>query len=209
MAAFDQAVRKILRHEGVELGPDGRPLPGRTGYVNHPDDPGGETNYGITRKVALENGYAGPMRDIPYTKTLEIYRRKYWDGLRGDEIPDQEIAEELFDTGVNCGMPTVKRFLQRTLNVLNVKATKYPDLVVDGVIGPRTMDALQRALAVAPWYRLCILRALDSLQCVRYIELAERNQKFEAFVPGWLRVRVGVGDERGRSTNAAPAAVQS
>ena len=70
-------------------------------------------------------------------------------------------------SGVNCGMPVVKRFLQRTLNVLNVKGAKYPDLVVDGVIGPRTIEALKRALAVAPWYRLCILRALDSLQCVR------------------------------------------
>ena len=89
-------------------------------------------------------------------------------------------------------MPTAARFLQRTLNVLNVKGTKYSDLVVDGVIGPRTIEALKRALTVAPWYRLCILRALDSLQCVRYVELAERHPKFESFVPGWLRVRVGV-----------------
>ena len=208
MADFDRATLKVLQHEGVEFGPDGRPVSGRTGYVNHPDDPGGETNYGITRKIALENGYAGHMRDIPYPKILDIYRRKYWDDLRGDEVPDQEIAEELFDTGVNCGMPTVKRFLQRTLNVLNVKGTKYPDVVVDGVIGPRTIEALNRALTVAPWYRLCILRALDSLQCVRYIELAERNKKFESFVPGWLRVRVGGGEEHGRHSNAAPAAVQ-
>jgi len=194
MADFDRAILKVLRHEGVELGPDGRPMPGRTGYANHPDDPGGETNYGVTRTVALENGYAGPMRDIPYTKVLDIYRRMYWDDLLGDEIPDQEIAEEIFDTGVNCGMPVVKRFLQRTLNVLNAKGTKYPDLAVDGMVGPRTIDALRLALAVAPWYRLCILRALDSLQCVRYIELAERDTKFESFVPGWLRVRVGVRD---------------
>lgn len=192
MADFDRAILKVLRHEGVEFDRAGQPVPGRTGYVNHPDDHGGETNYGITRKVALENGYAGSMRDIPYTKVLDIYRRRYWDDLRGDEIPDQEIAEELFDTGVNCGMRTAKEFLQRTLNVLNVKGTKYPDLVVDGVIGPRTIGALANALAVAPWYRLCILRALDSLQCVRYVELAERNRKFESFVPGWLRVRVGV-----------------
>lgn len=194
MAGFDQAVRKVLRHEGVEFGPDGRPLPSRTGYVDHPDDPGGETNYGVTRNVALENGYAGSMRDIPYTKVLEIYRKKYWDDLRGDEIPDQEIAEELFDTGVNCGMPLVKRFLQRTLNVLNVKGTRYPDLVVDGVVGPKTLAMLNQALAVAPWYRLCLLRALDSLQCVRYIELAERDEKFESFMPGWLWARVGVRD---------------
>jgi len=194
VADFDRAIPKILRHEGVALGPDGLPIPDRTGYVNHPDDPGGETNYGITREEALANGYPGPMRDLPYPMVLAIYRKKYWDDLKGGEIPDQEIAEELFDTGVNCGTATVKRFLQRTLNVLNVKGTKYPDLVVDGIIGPRTIETLKRALAVAPWYRLCILRALDSLQCVRYIELAEHNGKFESFMPGWLRVRVGVKD---------------
>lgn len=194
MADFDRAILKVLRHEGVEFDPDGRPVPGRTGYVNHPDDPGGETNYGVTRRVALENGYAGPMRDIPYPKVLDIYRRRYWDDLRGDEIPDQEIAEELFDTGVNCGMQVVNKFLQRTLNVLNAKGTKYPDLVVDGVVGPRTIEALRRALGLAPWYRLCVLRALDSLQCVRYIELAEAHSKFEVFLPGWLRARVGVRD---------------
>ncbi len=194
MADFERAILKVLRHEGVEFDPDGRPVPGRTGYVNHPDDPGGETNYGITRRVAIENGYAGPMRDIPYSKVLDIYRRRYWDDLRGDEILDQAIAEELFDTGVNCGMHVVKKFLQRTLNVLNARGAKYPDLVVDGVVGPRTIEALRRALGLAPWYRLCVLRALDSLQCVRYIELAERDSKFESFVPGWLRARVGVRD---------------
>jgi len=194
VADFDRAIPKILRHEGVALGPDGRPIPGRTGYVNHPDDPGGETNYGITREEALANGHPGPMRDLPYLLVLDIYRKKYWDDIRCGEIPDQEIAEELFDTGVNCGTTTVKRFLQRTLNVLNVKGTKYPDLVVDGAIGPKTVETLKRALAIAPWYRLCILRALDSLQCVRYIELAEHREKFESFMPGWLRVRVGVKD---------------
>jgi lysozyme family protein len=145
-ADFNRAILKISRYEGVEFDPDGRPVPGRTGHVNHPDDPGGETNYGVTRRVALENGWTGPMRDIPYPKVLDIYRRRYWD----DDIPDQEIAEELFGTGVNCGMPVVKKFLQRTLNVLNAKRMKYPDLVVDGVVGPRTIDALRRALTVAP-----------------------------------------------------------
>jgi lysozyme family protein len=95
---------------------------------------------------------------------------------------------------VNCGVGTVKKYLQRVLNVLNVKATKYPDIKVDGDIGPKTIAALKAALAVRPWYRLAILRALDSLQCSRYIALAERNEKFESFMPGWLRTRVGGHD---------------
>lgn len=192
MANFERAARKVLGHEGVRFDASGKPVPGQTGYVNDPEDPGGETNYGITIGVAREYGYHGPMKDIPYSTVLDIYRRRYWDDIGGDFIPDQEIAEELFDTAVNCGQRVAKVFLQRTLNVLNKKGTRYPDLKVDGVVGTKTMDALKAALDVAPWYRLAILRALDSLQAVRYIELAERKEKFERFVPGWLRNRVGV-----------------
>jgi lysozyme family protein len=63
---------------------------------------------------------------------------------------------------------------------------------VDGVVGPGTITALKAALATAPYYRLCILRALDCLQGARYIELAEKDSKFETFMAGWLRTRVGV-----------------
>ena len=192
MSDFTRAVRKVLRHEGVQLDAAGMPVPGRTGYVDHPDDPGGDTNYGIIKAVARTYGYEGEMESIPFPTVLDIYRRRYWDEIRGDEIPDQDIAEELFDTGVNCGVGVAKTFLQRTLNVLNKKGTLWPDLVVDGSIGPKTIAALKVALAVAPYHRLCILRALDSLQCVRYIELAEEKEKFETFMAGWLRTRVGV-----------------
>lgn len=192
MADFSKAIVKVLRHEGVQFDSQGRPVVGLTGYVNHPSDPGGETNYGVTRAVATAAGYSGSMRDISFVTVMEIYRSRYWNDMRGDDIPDQEIAEELFDTGVNCGMATAKRFLQRTLNVLNGKGTRWPDLIVDGIVGPSVIGAILAALATAPWYQLCILRALDSLQCVRYIELAERDSKFESFVPGWLRLRVGV-----------------
>lgn len=192
MADFSRAIQKVLRHEGVTFDVAGKPAPGRTGWVNNPDDPGKETNYGITIGTARANGYDGPMKEIPYTVVLEIYRRRFWDKVLGDQIADQQIAEELLDTAVNCGPGVVVQFLQRALNALNKKGTLYPDLTVDGTMGPKTVAVLNQALAVAPWYRLCVLRALDSLQCVRYIELAERDSKFETFMPGWLRTRVGV-----------------
>ena len=191
---FSKAVMKVLRHEGVQFDEAMLPIAGKTGYSNHPEDPGRETNYGITRAVATELGYHGPMRDLPFPTVLRFYHDEYWNRIRGGEIQDEDIALELFDTAVNCGVKTVSLFLQRTLNALNVKGTKYPDLVVDGKIGNKTVFTLNAALQVAPWYRLCILRALDSLQCVRYIELAEEQEKFETFMPGWLRVRVGVKD---------------
>lgn len=193
MADFSKAIRKVLQHEGVKFIGD-EPDPNNTGHVNHPDDPGGPTNYGITRRVARDNGYTGAMKDLPYFKVLEIYEKKYWKKVGGHRIADQEIAEEMFDTGVNCGWKVAVLFLQRTLNVLNAKGRKFMDLKVDGDFGPKTAQVLERCLAIAPWYRLCVLRALDSLQCVRYIELAERNEKFESFMAGWLRTRVGVED---------------
>jgi len=191
MAHFEPAVRKILEHEGVEFTTDDIPRSGHTGHVHCIDDPGGETNFGITRKVADENGYAGPMKDIPYKKVMNIYKKQYWDRVCGDKIPGQNLATELFDTAVNCGVEVAVSYLQRTLNAMNKKETKYSDIKVDGQMGPVTLATLTVALDVASYYRLCILRALDSLQCVRYINLSERNEKFETFVPGWLRMRVG------------------
>ena len=189
--AFEPALEKILKHEGVEFTADNTPRPGHTGYVDHVDDSGGETNYGITRRVADENGHAGPMQDIPYKTVMRIYKKQYWDRVCGDKIPGQNLAEELFDTAVNCGVEVSVSYLQRVLNAMNKKAMKYPDIKVDGQMGPKTLQTLVLALNVASYYRLCIIRALDALQCVRYINLSERDEKFESFVPGWLRTRVG------------------
>ena len=194
MADFEKALLKILRHEGVSFLSDGRLDPARTGYVNHPKDPGGETNYGITRAVSAENGYTGLMKDIPFVLVKQIYRMRYWDKLLGDIIADQDVAEEMFDTAVNCGPRVVILFLQRTLNALNKSETLYADVSVDGVCGQQTVGMLNKALKVTSTHKLCILRALDSLQCVRYIELAEHNKKLETFLPGWLFNRVGAKD---------------
>ncbi len=194
MADFDKAIQKVLRHEGVKfLEVDGHlvPDPEHTGYAHHVDDPGGMTNYGITRVAARANGYKGSMKEIPYDIVLRIYVRKYWVRVGADKIVDQEIAEELFDTAVNCGVSVAVAFLQRTLNVLNAKERRYLDLKVDSRFGPKTERTLRQCLEIAPWYKLCVLRALDSLQCVRYIDLAERHVKFESFMAGWLRTRVG------------------
>jgi lysozyme family protein len=192
MADFEKAILKILKHEGVQFDDEGNPIAGKTGYVNNPDDPGGETNYGITQRVARANGYYLQMSEIPYDVVRWIYRKMYWDKLQADMITDDAIAIEMFDTAVNCGVETVVTYLQRTLNVMNKKANLYPDIEADGICGTQTIETLEKALSVEPWYRLCILRAIDSLQCVRYIGLAERDNKFETFLPGWLRNRVGI-----------------
>jgi hypothetical protein len=75
------------------------------GYVNHPADPGGETNMGITKAVAVQNGYAGPMRTLPREVAESIYYRQYIvaPGYEPLVAIDAPVTEELFDTTVNMG----------------------------------------------------------------------------------------------------------
>lgn len=118
------------------------------GYVNDPADSGGETSFGITVAVARANGYDGAMRDMPRSAAFDIYSAKYWDAVRGDDLLElsEAVAEEVVDAGVNMGTCRAGKFLQRALNVLNVGGALYPDLAVDGVIGPRTIRALRAYL---------------------------------------------------------------
>lgn len=157
------------------------------GYVNDPSDSGGETNFGITEAVARAYGYAGAMRDMPRGVAFDIYAARYWDAVRADEMPER-VAAEVVDTGVNMGTGRAGKFLQRSLNVLNVGGSLYPDLVVDGNIGPMTIHALRAYLAKRD--EDALVKALNCLQGAYYIELAERREKDEKFVYGWLKNRV-------------------
>jgi lysozyme family protein len=179
MRDIAEMLEELLRKEG--------------GFVDHADDRGGATNYGITVSVAREAGWRGSMRDLPRDLALTIYRRRYWTKPGFDQVaavmPD--VAAELFDTGVNMGPGVAAAFLQRSLNALNRRGADWPDLIVDRHIGPSTIDALRRfarlrGAAAQP----VLLKALNALQGARYIELAESRQANESFVFGWLSSRV-------------------
>lgn len=120
---FDQALQRVLRHEG--------------GYVNDPADPGGETNFGITKAVAIQHGYAGQMKAIPMDMVAKIYRASYWDRVRADELP-AALRYPMFDAAVNSGAGQAVRWLQRALGV-----------TVDGLIGPATIAAARHGAAAA------------------------------------------------------------
>ena len=186
MAKFGRVINKLLKNEGVRFGKNGKPIKGKTGYGNHPRDKGKETNYGITIAVARRNGYRGPMRDIPFAEVLRIYKLRYWDKLRCSDIPDQTIANEMFDGAANCGPRTMGRFLQRALNLFNKEEVKYADLVVDGKVGKKTIRTLKRALSMAWWVRIATFRAINALRRRRYIRLAEEQKRYETFIGGWL-----------------------
>jgi lysozyme family protein len=159
------------------------------GYADHPADRGGKTMWGITESVARSAGYTGHMRDLPIETARQIYRRNYWDVLRLDEIDamSPDIAEEIFDTAVNCGTGRAGKFLQRALNALGAS----PELVVDGAVGPRTISALRAFLERRKTEgALVVLKAIDSLQAEFYIQIVERDPSQKAFIFGWLSKRV-------------------
>lgn len=164
------------------------------GYSNHPADRGGETRFGITAEVARMNGYTGAIRALPIEQARDIYRRQYWRQPNFDAVADQaqDLAAELFDTGVNMGPAVAASLLQRALNALNRGASDYPDMPVDGRIGAVTLAALAAFLARrggAGERVLC--KAIEALQGERYVALAESRPANEAFLYGWLANRIG------------------
>jgi hypothetical protein len=178
------------------------------GFVDHPADKGGPTCFGITLAVARVHGYAGPMRLLPRSEAVAIYRRLYWLRPRLDEIARRSprLAAELFDTGVNMGPAVAITFLQRALTALNRNGSDYPDLTPDGRIGSATLAALDSFLArrrssspvgvgggdqQGTSGETVLLRALEALQGERYLRLAERRPANEAFLYGWLANRIG------------------
>lgn len=116
---FDEAFKELLGHEG--------------GYSNHPDDPGGETMWGVTKRVARAEGYTGAMRDLPVEVAKTIYKKLYWLPVRADEVP-APIRYSLFDAAVNSGPTQAIQWLQRTVGVTE-----------DGKFGPKTLEAVLKA----------------------------------------------------------------
>lgn len=163
------------------------------GYTNNPADSGGETIWGITAAVARVEGYTGRMQDMSRDQAKQIYLRRFWIGPKFADVSSRAptIAAELFDTGVNCGTATASMMLQRALNVLNNQATLYPDLKVDGAIGPATLFALDAFFKKRGKEGASVLLTiLNCLQGERYVDLAERRQKDESFIYGWVKNRV-------------------
>lgn len=164
------------------------------GYVDHSDDPGGATRWGITQATARAHGYTGDMRLLSRDRAAAIYRGAYWLRPALDRVADQApaLAAELFDTGVNMGPGVAAAFLQRALNALNRGASDYPDIAIDGAIGARTLAALDGFLTRRGRSgETVLLKAVEALQGERYLSLAERRPAAEAFLYGWLANRIG------------------
>jgi len=152
---FDIAFERLIGHEG--------------GYVNHPEDPGGETNWGITLRTARAEGYTGTMRDLTREQAKEIYRTAYWGRAQADKY-DGAIAFQVFDAAVNHGIGQAIRFLQRAATVAD-----------DGVVGPVTLAAV-RAMSVTD-----VLARFNAERLDFYTRLST----WQTFGKGWARRVVG------------------
>ena len=117
---FAEALEHVLKHEG--------------GYVNHPADPGGMTNLGVTKRVWEE--WVGhevdekTMRELTPAVVGPMYRAKYWDKVKGDDLPDG-VDYVVFDAAVNSGPSRAAKWLQACVGV-----------EPDGGIGPKTLAAV-------------------------------------------------------------------
>lgn len=115
MSSFDDAFEALIGNEG--------------GYSNNPKDPGGETMWGITARVARAAGYAGPMRELPRDTAKAIAKRFYWDPLQLD-LFDPRVAFQILDANYNGGHCVI--WMQGAAGAR-----------VDGVLGPQTIAAVQ------------------------------------------------------------------
>jgi lysozyme family protein len=185
MADFKNAFQKTMGHEG--------------NYVHDPDDPGGETYKGIARRFnpgwkgwstidALKdsNGFPGNLNSDPelQAEVETFYKQHYWDKFWGDDIPDQGLSNELFDTGVNMGVNRAVEFLQQGLNALNRNEKNYLDIVVDGGFGPKTLEALASYLSKdQPGY---LFKIMNILQGMHYLNRMKQSPTQEKYARGWL-----------------------
>lgn len=160
---WDEAIKHILHWEG--------------GYVNHPADPGGMTNLGVTKRV-WEDWTGKPatesdMRGLTINLVAPLYKKRYWDAIRGDDLP-AGVDLCVFDCAVNAGVGRAARFLQQVVGV-----------TADGAIGPKTIEAVTAIPADLIVQQFCALRE------AHYKSLPT----FATFGKGWMRRLAGIKDE--------------
>lgn len=159
------------------------------GFVDHPDDRGGATNYGITQRVAAEHGYRGSMRDLPQTLAEKIYLKTYWHAMKLDEVSARApaLAIAMLDYGVHSGTGRAARQLQEVVNVLSNNGRRWSVVEVDGCIGTQTLravDAMLKLRGVNSGNTLA--STVNALRLAWLVDLARRDVSQQAFAQGWI-----------------------
>lgn len=150
-----KCLETILHHEG--------------GYVNHPKDPGGETNLGVTKRVYEDFGGSKDMKDLTREDVEPIYKKNYWDRVKGDQLPEG-LDLCVFDFGVNAGTGRAAKYLQTMIGT-----------VADGGIGPNTLKKLDEYVE-----QYGVENSIKRYQETRQ-KYYEKLKTFETFGRGWTR----------------------
>ena len=154
---FETCLALMLAHEG--------------GFVNHPKDPGGMTNLGVTKRVWEE--WVGhevdekQMRALTPETVAPLYKRKYWDAVRADDLVDG-VDYCVFDVAVNSGPGRAVKFLQQFIGV-----------TADGGFGPATLAAVKKSEEDPA--------RLIEMYCAKRLEFLQSLKTFETFGKGWSR----------------------
>ncbi len=170
---FHKALSLILEAEG--------------GYVHDPRDPGGETKYGISKRSFPDVD----IKNLTVDQAATIYENFFWTPLHLSLFPP-ELAAVVFDTAVNMGKHHAITILQKTLNNISMGES----LVVDGVLGPKTLAAVDEFCQLGTTYiqNLCLEFLIHRLE--RYAHLAS-SQQLRPFLLGWLNRVVRLWDSVG------------
>jgi len=171
---FEDALKIVLGFEG--------------GYSNDPNDKGGETNYGITA-ATLESAKAKgwvpsniSIRNLKLNHAKIIYKNGYWNAVKVDDMP-HPLDLIMFDMAINHGVNQAIKLLQKTLNsMLDF------NLVVDGIIGPKTMAAVEKLTNADHLRCLCVYILLNRVEF--YTSIIQSNKTQEKFFKGWIVNRV-------------------
>jgi lysozyme family protein len=176
MADFTQALQLVLTHEG--------------GYVNDPDDPGGETYKGVARKIhskwdgwttidilKLKQGFPANLDkdDGLQSDVTDFYRVTFWDPMNGDKLTNQQVANSIFDFGVNAGLSTSVSLAQM---VVGAKA--------DGVLGPLSIAAIN------PFDPEMFIASFTIAKIARYINIVRKRPDSRKYFFGWVCRSLGM-----------------
>jgi lysozyme family protein len=173
MPDYRDAIKKVLQHEG--------------GYVNHPNDKGGPTNWGVTQKTYNDymtkitgRAYQSTIDEIksmPIGNAINIYKALYWDKMSGDKIRKYAIAAAIFDQAINRGTSSAVKQAQRVLK----KNFNYPSIAEDGVMGAGTLTALNTVDEAK------FLNSYLQESILAYNKIVQNNPTQSVFLSGWLK----------------------
>jgi len=161
--AFDEAFKQTIGHEG--------------GYVNDPDDKGGETKFGISKRSYPNED----IRNLTLERAKEIYYNDFWLKQSCHLMEGfTDISIEIFDTSVNMGRGKGAKIFQEALNLSNRNERDYKDIAVDGGIGPKTISTFR-----ACKNKRLLYNVMNVLQGEFYIQLMRKNEVYEKYI-GWF-----------------------